>query len=63
MLYEYNISPESKKEIVNFHAAGSDLMLIKLVEQALKKADWPTQVACGRYEFPLNGGTTIEARG
>ncbi|KAI1151518.1 amidase signature enzyme [Nemania diffusa] len=36
-------------------APGSDLMLIKLVERALKKAGWPTQVACGRDAFPSNG--------
>ncbi|KAJ2977834.1 hypothetical protein NUW58_g7686 [Xylaria curta] len=35
-------------------ASGSDRMLIKLVEQALKKAGWPTQVTCGRYAFPLS---------
>ncbi|KAJ8133575.1 hypothetical protein O1611_g61 [Lasiodiplodia mahajangana] len=36
-------------------APGSNLMLIKLVERALKKAGWPTQVACGRDVFPSDG--------
>lgn len=32
---------------------GSDLMLIKLVEGALKAADWPTEVMTGRLTFEL----------
>ncbi|KAI1122276.1 amidase signature domain-containing protein [Nemania abortiva] len=41
-------------------APGSDLMLIKLVGGALKKAGWPTQVACGRDAFPSNGDSDVK---
>jgi hypothetical protein len=32
---------------------GSDWMLIKLAEAALKAASWPTEVLVGRYTFKL----------
>ncbi|CZR37382.1 uncharacterized protein FPRO_02358 [Fusarium proliferatum ET1] len=34
-------------------AKGSDLMLIKLATEALKKAGWPTSIQTGRYMYPV----------
>lgn len=33
---------------------GSDLMLIKLAKAAFEAASWPTQIAAGRYMYPLD---------
>ncbi|KAG4252847.1 hypothetical protein FPRO03_08296 [Fusarium proliferatum] len=34
-------------------AKGSDLILIKLATEALKKAGWPTSIQTGRYMYPV----------
>ncbi|KAG4288738.1 hypothetical protein FPRO06_03560 [Fusarium proliferatum] len=34
-------------------AKGSDLMLIKLATEALKKSGWPTSIQTGRYMYPV----------
>ncbi|KAJ4423676.1 hypothetical protein N0V82_001699 [Gnomoniopsis sp. IMI 355080] len=36
---------------------GSDLALVRLVEEALNSANWQTNVDTGRYTFPLGGNS------
>lgn len=37
--------------------AGSDMMLIRIVDEAFKSSGWPTQIQTGRYTFPLGNNS------
>lgn len=46
---------EEKKISDSFlNSKGSDLMLLKLAEEVLKQANWPSTVLTGRYTFTPN---------